>query len=141
MELENRIIAIYLRIEEIYKDLTALRPKRKRVFKKHAKPWLYGMKPAAPGHLIQIDHMTVRKNVITIKHFQMYDHVTKTILAEVYSNATSRSAKKFLRKIKEELPFAIVSIQVDGGSEFMAEFEEDCHALGIALFVLPPKKP
>jgi transposase InsO family protein len=137
----GRILKSLMNQGKITKSLSALRPKRKRVFKKHARPWLYGMKPAAPGHLIQIDHMTVSKNGITIKHFQMYDHVTKTILAEVYSNANSRSAKKFLRKIKEELPFAIVSIQVDGGSEFMADFEEDCQALGIALFVLPPKKP
>ncbi|WP_036270447.1 integrase core domain-containing protein, partial [Meiothermus rufus] len=35
----------------------------------------------------------------------------------------------------------IRAIQVDGGSEFMAEFEEACCALGIALFVLPPRSP
>lgn len=34
-----------------------------------------------------------------------------------------------------------LSIQVDGGSEFMAEFEEACAELSISLIVLPPKKP
>ena len=30
---------------------------------------------------------------------------------------------------------------MDGGSEFMAEFEEACQQHGIQLFVLPPKSP
>lgn len=38
-------------------------------------------------------------------------------------------------------PFKILSIQVDGGSEFMAQFEEACAELGFELFVLPPSKP
>ncbi|MBL8677430.1 MAG: transposase [Alphaproteobacteria bacterium] len=37
--------------------------------------------------------------------------------------------------------FKIESIQVDGGSEFMKDFEEACSELGILLFVLPPKRP
>ena len=35
----------------------------------------------------------------------------------------------------------IKSIQVDGGSEFMAEFEAACRDLGLTLFVLPPRSP
>ena len=30
---------------------------------------------------------------------------------------------------------------MDGGSEFRAEFEEACQTRGLALFVLPPKRP
>ena len=33
------------------------------------------------------------------------------------------------------------AIQVDGGSEFMADFEAACADKGLALFVLPPKSP
>jgi putative transposase len=39
------------------------------------------------------------------------------------------------------VPFKILSIQVDGGSEFRAEFEAACAALGIPLLILPPRKP
>ena len=39
------------------------------------------------------------------------------------------------------LPFAVKAIQVDGGSEFMAEFEAACAEQGLALFVLPPRSP
>lgn len=122
-------------------SLSALRPKRKRLFNKHAKRWTFGMKASSPGQLIQIDHMTVTKNQITVKHFQAWDPITKVIIAQVYSNATSSCAKKFLSKVIEEMPFNIKSIQVDGGSEFMYHFEEDCKKRGIPLFVLPPKMP
>lgn len=40
----------------------------------------------------------------------------------------------------EKAPFLIKSIQVDGGSEFMKEFEEACAELNIQLFVLPPSR-
>ena len=39
------------------------------------------------------------------------------------------------------MPFPIKSIQVDGGSEFMKYFEEECRKLNIQLFVLPPSRP
>ena len=34
------------------------------------------------------------------------------------------------------MPFPVKAIQVDGGSEFMAEFETACPAKGIALYVV-----
>jgi putative transposase len=39
------------------------------------------------------------------------------------------------------MPFNVISIQVDGGSEFMRHFETESHKLNIALYVLPPKRP
>ena len=39
------------------------------------------------------------------------------------------------------MPFAVKAVQVDGGSEFMAQFEEACRQRGIRLFVLPPRPP
>lgn len=33
------------------------------------------------------------------------------------------------------------TLQVDGGSEWMAAFEAACRERGIALWVLPPRKP
>ncbi|SDF09119.1 Integrase core domain-containing protein [Thermus arciformis] len=38
-------------------------------------------------------------------------------------------------------PFPIRAVQVDGGSEFMSDFEEACERLGVKLFVLPPRSP
>ncbi len=39
------------------------------------------------------------------------------------------------------MPFLVKAIQVDGGSEFEAIFEEECQRRGIKLFVLPPRSP
>ncbi len=125
----------------ILKSLSAPRQKRKRNFQKHAQPWKYGMRPLKPGQMAQIDHMSVTVNQITVKHFQAWDPTSKYIQANVYWNATSSTAKRFLLDLIQKVPFQISSIQVDGGSEFMLHFEEACAGLGIELFVLPPKRP
>ena len=83
----------------------------------------------------------ISKNQTSFKHFQAWDPCTKTLVAEVFSNATSSAAKKFLLKTMCELPFPIQSIQVDGGSEFRRYFEEACADNNIPLYVLPPKRP
>ena len=54
--------------------------------------------------------------------------------------ATAASAARFLDKLVA-LPFALTAIQIDGGSEFMAEFEAACEQKGIALHLLPPRSP
>jgi len=36
------------------------------------------------------------------------------------------------------MPFPIRALQVDGGSEFAAQFEQACRQRGLHLFVLPP---
>jgi putative transposase len=39
------------------------------------------------------------------------------------------------------MPFPIAALQVDGGSEFAAEFETACQQRNLPLFVLPPRSP
>ncbi|MBS0271825.1 MAG: DDE-type integrase/transposase/recombinase [Proteobacteria bacterium] len=137
----GRILKYLLHKGLIQKSLSAPRQKRKRRFKGHAQPWKYGMKITKPGQMVQIDHMTISKNAFLAKHFQAWDPISKFIHAGLYSNAKSRTARKFLEELIQKAPFTIESIQVDGGSEFMKEFEEACSELGILLFVLPPKRP
>jgi transposase InsO family protein len=126
----------------ITKSPSALRTKRKRVFNKHAKSWEFkDYKTMKLGERVQIDHMTVTKNGVNLKHFQGWERKSRYLDARVYSNAKATSARRFLIDFVEKAPFAIDSIQVDGGSEFMAEFEDACAAMKIPLIVLPPKKP
>jgi len=116
---------------------SALRTKRKRVYRKHAKPWEYKQYDTMVlGERVQVDHMTVTKNGIVVKHFQAWEGISKYMHAAVYSNA-----KRFLLDLVKNTPFKILSIQVDGGSEFMKEFEEACAELKIPLMLLPPSKP
>ncbi len=119
-----------------------IKPKRSRQFKHHAKRWQYGMKGKVPGELIQMDHMSVGfTEGFQLKEFKATCPVTGTTIMRSYSRATSRNAKHFLGYLRTQLPFELISIQVDGGSEFRDEFEDACKELDIPLFVLPPKKP
>ncbi len=104
----------------ITKPASALRVKRKRVFDKHAKSWTYkDYKGHENRRAVQVDHMTARKNGVTVKHFQAWERKSKFLFACVYSHAKASSAKKFLLEFVKKAPFPILSIQVDGGSEFI----------------------
>lgn len=137
----GRIITKLIKQGKIKRSISACPIKRKRHFKSHAKRWQYGMKAQKPGELIQIDHMSVTKHNLSMKEFRAWDPITKVIIADVTSNATSAAAAKFLRKVIAEMPFSVKSVQVDGGSEFMKDFENECLKLDIPLFVLPPSRP
>ena len=89
------------------------------------------------GEWVQVDHMTVTKHNVRIKHFQAWDRRSRFIHAQAYGNAKASTAKKFLLELIDKTPFPILSIQVDGGSEFRAEFEQACAELGIELIVFP----
>ncbi len=115
---------------------------RPRIFNKHAQRWTRDMKAKEPGDLFQVDHMSVNiSSGFQVKHFQGICPVTKMVVEQVYSSATSFVAKQFLEYALSNLPFPIKSVQVDGGSEFMKDFEQLCEEQGIPLYVLPPKTP
>lgn len=114
-------------------------PQKRRPHAKAAEYKLY--EEIEIGESVQIDHMTITKNGLKIKHFQAWDRVSKHIYGEIYSNAKSKTAKIFLENLIKKCPFKLLSVQVDGGSEFMGEFEQACKELGLPLFVLPPASP
>lgn len=142
---ESTVGRILNRLKEkglITKSLSAIRGRKKRAFKGHAQRWSYKKyEEMVMGEKVQIDHMTVTKNGICVKHFQAWERKSHFIAANVYADAKSSSAKKFLSEFIETAPMKIVSIQVDGGSEFMNEFEAACAEFNIPLEVLPPAKP
>jgi len=95
-----------------------------------------------PGDLVEIDTMDVRPLAwILLKQFTARDVISKWDVIEVRSRATAKTAGEFLDTLQRRMPFEIKAIQVDGGSEFFADFERICKDRGIQLFVLPPKSP
>ena len=116
---------------------------RKRVWRRPyavRKPREYRVKE--PGDLVEVDTLDVRPLPgIILKHFTARDVVSRWDVLEVHSRATATTAKGFLDTLQARLPFPIKAIQVDGGSEFEAAFEEACRERGIRLFVLPPRSP
>ena len=67
--------------------------------------------------------------------------MAKWTVAKAFRRATAKAASLFLDKVLAEMPFPVEAVQVDGGSEFKAEFETACRDKSIALYELPPKRP
>jgi transposase InsO family protein len=95
-----------------------------------------------PGDVVQIDTLSIYPLPgVTIKHFNAYDPFAKWTVARPCKQATARNAASFLDKVLLEMPDPIKAIQIDGGSEFMAEFEQVCADRNLPLYVLPPRSP
>ena len=102
-----------------------VKPKRQRKFDRHAKRRRCGARGRKPGQMVQIDHTGVAIEAgFPVKGSEAVCPVSK-----------------LLDRLIRQAPFDIGPVQVDGGSEFMAEFETACQRRGIALFVLPPRSP
>ena len=116
--------------------------KRRRDFQdSHANRWRCGVKAKTHGELVRMDHMTVHRDGQTLKEFRAVDPASRVMVCRVCSRATARNAQRFLAAVLADMPFAVQSVQVDGGSEFRAEFEAACAQRALPLFVLPPGRP
>ena len=95
-----------------------------------------------PGDLVQVDTLDVRPLPgVILKHFTARDVVSRWDVVEVRTRATANTATDFLSTLQARMPFPVRAIQVDGGSEFQAGFEQACQERGLRLFVLPPRSP
>jgi len=95
-----------------------------------------------PGDLVQVDTLDLRRHLGQRRfQFTARDVISRWDVVEAHESAGSGSAAAFLDALQEECPFPIRAAQVDGGSEFHAEFEKACERKGIKLFVLPPRSP
>jgi transposase InsO family protein len=104
------------------------------------KPKDYGI--SLVGDLVQLDTLDIRPLPgVLLKHFTAHDVVSRWNTISVYSRATANTATDFLDTLEKRMPFPVKAIQVDGGAEFEAIFEEACQKRGIKLFVLPPRSP
>lgn len=113
------------------------RPKRPYAIRK---PKEYQARTA--GDIVQVDTLDLRPLPgVILKQFTARDVVSRWDVIEVFSSATAANATAFLKTMQARFPFPIRAIQVDGGSEFMAQFEEACRAQAVHLFQLPPRSP
>jgi transposase InsO family protein len=101
-----------------------------------------GYKVEAPGDLFQVDTLRVRLIPNEERfHFSAWDQISKFVGMKVFRRQTSTTAADFLHHLKTKFPFRIKAIQIDGGSEFMDQFEVACRRAKILLFLNPPHCP
>ena len=97
---------------------------------------------SAPGDLVEVDTLDVRPIPgVVFKQFTARDVVSRWDVIQAHTRATAQTATQFLDTLQHRMPFPIRAVQVDGGSEFAAEFELACQQRGLHLFVLPPRSP
>lgn len=131
-------------------DLREARPKRttrgRSATRPHAmrKPKDYAI--MLPGDLVQVDTLDVRPIPGRIfKHLSLIDVTSRYGAAEIRVGATAATTTESLERhpegTRDRLPFAVKAIQIDGGSEFKADFEVYCQTHALKLFLLPPRSP
>jgi putative transposase len=104
------------------------------------KPRQYAV--SQPGDLVEVDTMEVRPLPgVVFKQFTARDVISRWDVIQAHSRATASAAAQFLDTLQHRMPFLIRAVQVDGGPEFAAEFEQACQQRGLHLFVLPPRSP
>ena len=104
------------------------------------KPKQYAV--SRPGDLVQVDTLDVRPLPgVVFKQFTARDVVSRWDVIQAHTRATAFTAVQFLDTLLHRMPFPIRALQVDGGSEFAAKFEQACQQRGLRLFVLPPRSP
>jgi putative transposase len=97
---------------------------------------------AEPGDLVEVDTLDVRPIPgVVFKQFTARNVVSRWDVLQAHPRATAQTATQFLDTLQHHMPFSIRAVQVDGGSEFAAEFEQACQQRGLHLFVLPPRSP
>lgn len=123
-------------------------PKRRVISAKRRSRRPYGVRKPGdsvaerPGDLVQVDTLDVRPFPwVTLKQFTARDVISKWDVMEARRRATATTAKEFIETLEQRMPFRVKALQVDGGSEFYSDFEEECQRRKIRLFVLPPKSP
>ena len=98
--------------------------------------------PRHPGDLVQLDTLDLRPVPgVLLKQFTARDVVSRWDVLEAHHRATAQLTSEFIKTLQQRMPFPLRAFQVDGGSEFYANFEEVCQEHGIRLFVLPPRSP
>jgi putative transposase len=104
------------------------------------KPKQYAV--SQPGDLVEVDTLDVRPVPgVVFKQFTARDVISRWDVIQAHTRATAQTAAQFLDTLQLRMPFPIRALQVDGGSEFAAEFEQACQKRRLHLFVLPPRSP
>ena len=108
--------------EPVPNHISARKRQRRRPYAIR-KPRDYGI--IQVGDLVQLDTLDIRPLPgVLLKHFTAHDVISRWNIVSVYSRATAITAALFLDTLEKRMPFPVKAIQVGGGAEFEAVFEE-----------------
>jgi putative transposase len=137
----NRLKARGLLVEPVNVTQAKLARKRRR------KPRYAIRKPKeyraeGPGDLVEVDTLQIKLVPNEVRYqFSARDVFARFDGLRAYKSQTSLKAAHFLHYLRKKFPYKIKAIQIDGGSEFKDQFEDECRKKKIVLFVLPPRSP
>ena len=138
----GRILTYLKRTMKLREPLRRSLRRRRQWKRQYATRMPKGYAVRAPGDLVQMDTTEIKPEPgFVLKQFTTVDVVSRWSVPTIASNATASLATRALDELIDRAPFPIRAIQVDGGSEFMADFEAACQQRGIRLFELPPRSP
>ena len=111
--------------------------------KRHEKRWQRYEKPL-PGHQVQIDVKFIEPLKGSRKRYFQFtaiDDCTRLRILRIYERCNQKSAIAFADYVLEKLPFEVVSIQTDNGSEFQSGFHWHLLDRGVRHVYIKPATP
>jgi transposase InsO family protein len=94
-------------------------------------------RPQAAGHVqVDVKYLPGRRY-----EFTALDVYSRFAAARVTESLDAATARSFLLELLEQLPFTLHTVQVDGGSEFRAEFAAELERRGLGLRRNSPHSP
>jgi putative transposase len=110
----------------------------RRGAKQRAARW---MRDAFPGSLVQVDTKHVSTITGTYYQFTAVDCFSRIAYARVFRTCSSGNAEAFLKELLDYLPFPVMAVQTDNGSEYMKHFDEALERCGITHYFSHPYCP
>lgn len=111
---------------------------RRRKERLRAEWW---MRNAFPGCLIQVDTKHLRFGNKKYYQFTAVDCFSRIAFCRMFSSAGSRNAQAFLEELYEYMPFSLVALQTDNGSEFLRHFDEATEEMLVTHYFSHPHCP
>lgn len=81
------------------------------------------MKNAFPGCLVQVDTKHLRFGGDKFYQFTAIDCFSRLAFCKMFKQASSASAKAFLKETQAYMPFPLLALQTDNGAEFLKHFD------------------
>jgi transposase InsO family protein len=107
-----------------------------RAWKRYEKP--------QPGHRLQLDVKFLERIAGTRKRlyqFTAIDDCTRIRVLKIYDSCNQASAIRFVNEVIKRLPFRVLVIQTDNGSEFQSRFHWHLESLDIRHVYIRPRTP